>query len=43
MENAAEGAAPEPTTKGRRSSAGKPKISRIMKDVQEGEALLKVS
>jgi hypothetical protein len=29
------------STKGRRSTPNKPKISRIMKDVQEGEALLK--
>ncbi len=35
--------AEETPTKGRRGSAGRPKVSRIMKDVQEGEALLKVS
>lgn len=29
-------------SKGRRGSAGRPRVSRIMKDVQEGEALLKV-
>ncbi len=28
--------------KGRRGSAGRPKVSQIMKAVQEGEALLKV-
>jgi hypothetical protein len=31
-----------PTTKGRRGSAGRPKLSQLMKEAREGEALLKV-